>query len=170
MDFPWAEKKQELVHYPTRAGSKRTFRKNVRDFFGKPIIAYSIEKALKSRLFEEVMVSTDDVEIKRIAEEYGASVPFLRSRENSGDFSSTEKVLVEVLEQYRKNSRELDFCCCLYATAPLLTVEVLQEAGFRLIDGNWDLVIPIQKANFPLEQALRIRGNGLKWFFPSGQN
>jgi N-acylneuraminate cytidylyltransferase len=87
---------------PARGGSKRIPRKNIKDFLGKPIIAYSIEAVLESKLFEEVMVSTDDEEIAQIARKYGANVPFLRSQENSNDFATTVDVLIEVIEDYKK--------------------------------------------------------------------
>ena len=83
-----------------RGGSKRIPRKNVKDFLGKPIIAYSIEAALESGVFTEVMVSTDDDEIAKISESFGAKIPFIRSEKNSNDYSTTSDVLVEVLEQY----------------------------------------------------------------------
>src|SRR5690606_6244739 len=94
---------------PARGGSKRIPRKNIRDFLGKPIIAYSIETALKSKLFNEVMVSTDDEEIRSIALDYGAKVPFLRSRKNSSDFASTTDVLKEVITQYAHNGEFFEY-------------------------------------------------------------
>ena len=110
-----------------RGGSKRIPRKNIKEFCGKPIITYSIEAALHSGLFTEVMVSTDDEEIARIAEQAGAKVPFMRSGENAGDYASTDDVLLEVLDRYRKQGREFETFCCLYPTAPFVTAEKLQK-------------------------------------------
>lgn len=101
-----------------RGGSKRIPQKNIRDFCGRPIITYSIEAALQSGLFDEVMVSTEDEEIARIAREAGAQVPFMRSSASAGDYASTDDVIMEVLEAYRKQGREFETFCCLYPTAP----------------------------------------------------
>ena len=91
-----------LAIIPARGGSKRIPKKNIKQFLGKPIIAYSIEVALKSDLFKEVIISTDDEEIAEVAISYGAKVPFLRSAKNSDDFSTTVDVLKEVLNKYNK--------------------------------------------------------------------
>jgi N-acylneuraminate cytidylyltransferase len=102
-----------LCIIPARGGSKRIPRKNIKNFLGKPIIAYSIEAALKSNLFDEVMVSTDDEEIAKVAIQYGAKVPFIRSKKNADDFATTIDVLSEVLHQYKilgKSSKK----CMLY--------------------------------------------------------
>ncbi|MFZ1846654.1 MAG: pseudaminic acid cytidylyltransferase, partial [Saprospiraceae bacterium] len=107
-----------LAIIPARGGSKRIPRKNIKNFHGKPIIAYSIEAALKSGLFDEVMVSTDDVEIKNISLELGAKVPFLRSENTSNDTATTLEVIREVLESYKKEDRTFDEVCCIYPTAP----------------------------------------------------
>ena len=89
-----------------RGGSKRIPRKNVKLFCGKPIITYSIEAALQSGLFEEVMVSTEDEEIAQIARQAGASVPFMRSQESAGDYASTDDVLLEVLKAYEEQGSQ----------------------------------------------------------------
>ena len=94
-----------------RGGSKRIPRKNIKEFCGKPIIEYSIEAALQSGLFEEVMVSTDDAEIAKIAQAAGAQVPFMRSSANAGDYAGTDDVLMEVLLAYRELGREFDTFC-----------------------------------------------------------
>src|SRR5690606_11985334 len=111
-----------LAIIPARGGSKRIPRKNIKEFLGKPIIAYSIEAAFKSGLFNEIMVSTDDQEIKQVALQYGAQVPFLRSEKNADDFAPTIDVITEVLESYQNQfGRQFDFVCCLYPTAPMTT-------------------------------------------------
>ena len=97
-----------------RGGSKRIPRKNIKDFCGKPIINYSIEAALKSGLFDEVMVSTDDEEIADIARNAGANVPFMRSAETSTDTATTADVLLEVFDNYEKMGRKFDIACCIY--------------------------------------------------------
>ena len=97
-----------LAIIPARSGSKRIPKKNIKHFLGKPIISYSIEAAIKSNLFDEVMVSTDDEEIAEIAKSYGAKVPFLRSRKNADDFAVLADVVEEVVENYMK--KNIDFC------------------------------------------------------------
>ncbi len=108
-----------------RGGSKRIPGKNKKEFLGKPIICYSIEAALESGLFEEVMVSTDDEEIAEIAKKAGASVPFMRSAKTSDDYATTDDVLMEVLEEYEKMGRDFAYMACIYPTAPFVTAEKL---------------------------------------------
>lgn len=139
-----------------RGGSKRIPRKNIKDFLGKPIIAYSIESALKSELFDEVMVSTDDKEIAEIALQYGAKIPFIRSEKNADDFASTVDVLLEVLEEYKKRGQEFDFGCCIYPTAPFVNEEVLNKSYSLLISNQFDTVFPVVKFGFPIQRAIKL--------------
>lgn len=141
---------------PARGGSKRIPRKNVRDFLGKPIIAYSIEAALKSGLFEEVMVSTEDAEIAAIAKQYGASVPFMRSADTANDFAGTDDVVKEVLREYKKQGREFDVVCCIYATAPFVTVENLKKA-YEQIGDTFDAAFTMVRYSYPVQRALCVR-------------
>ena len=104
-----------------RGGSKRIPRKNIKEFCGKPIIEYSIEAALESGVFDEVMVSTDDEEIAEVARKAGAKVPFMRSSLSAGDYASTDDVLMEVMLAYKEQGREFDALCCIYPTAPFVT-------------------------------------------------
>ena len=120
---------KRLAIIPARGGSKRIPRKNVKDFLGKPIIAYSIEAALQSGIFDVIMVSTDDEEIASVARQYGAQVPFMRSEATSNDYATTADVINEVLDRYRENGYVFDIVCCLYATAPFVTPERLREAS-----------------------------------------
>lgn len=115
-----------LAIIPARGGSKRIPRKNLRLFHGKPIIAYSIEAALSSGCFGEVMVSTDDPEIAEVARQYGATVPFMRSVEAAGDHATTAEVIAEVVEAY---GDRFGRACCLYPTSPFVTPDMLQEAA-----------------------------------------
>jgi N-acylneuraminate cytidylyltransferase len=150
-----------LAIIPARGGSKRIPRKNIQPFLGKPIIAYSIEAALKSGLFDEVMVSTDDKEIAEIAIQYGAKVPFFRSAKAADDFATTLDVLKEVEEVYKdKLNRTFDHICCIYPTAPLVSIEKL-ISGFNLLnDKNLDVVYPIVAFSYPLLRAVEIK-NGI---------
>ncbi len=151
---------------PARGGSKRIPRKNVKDFLGKPIIAYSIEAALKSGIFDEVMVSTDDKEIADVALKYGAKVPFLRSAETSNDFATTSAVINEVLDRYKQNGQEFDVICCVYATAPFVTPEKLRQAGRILEEGRFDSAFTCTAFSYPVLRGLVIDDKGriaMKW-------
>lgn len=144
-----------LCIIPARGGSKRIPRKNIKDFLGKPIIAYSIETALQSGLFEEVMVSTDDQEIAEVAERYGAKVPFLRSKENSGDCATTADVLLEVLVQYKILGLSFEYACCIYATAPLIRIERLKEGARKLQINNFKSVFPVVSYSSSILRGLK---------------
>lgn len=132
-----------------RGGSKRIPRKNIKDFCGQPIIAYSIEAALESKIFDTVMVSTDDVEIAEIAKRYGAQVPFLRREETSNDFATTADVLKEVLSEYRRVGITFDEICCIYPTAPFVTAEKLRDAKKEMQEKGWSSVMPVVEFSFP---------------------
>lgn len=147
-----------------RGGSKRIPRKNVKLFCGKPIITYSIEAALQSGLFEEVMVSTEDEEIAQIARQAGASVPFMRSQESAGDYASTDDVLLEVLKTYEEQGRTFDTFCCLYPTAPFVTAQKLQKA-MKLLE-QADSVMPVVPFSFPPQRCMVLNEAGelhMKW-------
>lgn len=151
---------------PARGGSKRIPRKNIKDFLGKPIIAYSIEAALQSGIFDEVMVSTDDEEIAEISRRYGASVPFLRSAETSNDYATTADVIDEVINWYDKNGRNFDVVCCLYATAPFVTSEKLCQAAKLIERGDWDSAFTCVEFSYPVLRSLIINPDGrivMKW-------
>ncbi len=144
-----------LAIIPARGGSKRIPRKNIKNFHGKPIIAYSIETAIKSGLFDEVMVSTDDVEIKNISLELGAKVPFLRSENTSNDTATTLEVIREVLESYKKEDRTFDEVCCIYPTAPLMKSSHL-TAGLDLLENEIASVFPVVPFSFPILRSLKV--------------
>lgn len=149
---------------PARGGSKRIPRKNIKEFLGKPIIAYSIEAALKSNLFNEVMVSTDDDEIAEIAMKYGAKVPFMRSEKNANDYATTYDVLEEVILYYKKQGNEFDNGCCIYPCAPFITEKKLNEAYYILNEEGKDCVFPVIQFSFPIQRALKIDDGRLKMF------
>ena len=152
-----------LAVITARGGSKRIPRKNIKEFCGKPIIAYSIQAALESNVFEEVMVSTDDMEIAEIAKNLGAKVPFMRSQSTSGDMAMTHEVVLEVLHEYEKIGRKFDIACCIYPTAPFLTSKRLIEGKEKLASA--DAVVPIVRYSFPPQRCFVVN-NGLvqyKW-------
>jgi N-acylneuraminate cytidylyltransferase len=150
---------KSLCIITARGGSKRIPKKNIRNFLGKPIIAYSIEVAFQSGLFDEVMVSTDDQEVADIAIKFGASIPFFRSMDNSNDFAGTDDVLLEVLEKYSAQGLFFDFACCLYPTAPFVDTELLSKAFKHLVLGKFNCVFPVIPFSYPIERALKLDQN-----------
>ena len=140
---------KRLAIITARGGSKRIPYKNIREFCGRPIIVYSIEAALQSGVFDEVMVSTDDEKIALIAKEAGAKVPFLRSEKTANDFATTADVITEVLEEYKKRGQQFQSACCIYPTAPFITSEKLKNAVELLETRDYDSVMPVAEFSFP---------------------
>jgi len=149
-----------------RGGSKRIPGKNIKPFHGKPIISYSIEAALSSDVFDEVMVSTDNDKISEVAKKYGAVVPFIRSKENSDDHSTTADVLKEVIKNYSIAGKKFNYACCIYPTAPFITKEKLLKAFQLLKNSNADSVIPITKFSFPIWRSFKIEGERISYNWP----
>lgn len=145
-----------ILIIPARGGSKRIPKKNTKSFLGKPIIAYSIQVAIESALFDEIMVSTDCPDIAEIALKYGAKVPFLRSKKNSDDFSTTFDVIEEVLSAYKSIQKTFDYTCCLYACAPFVTAAKLSAAFRLLLKENFDTVLPVVPFGSPIQRAFKI--------------
>ena len=139
---------------PARGGSKRIPRKNIKIFLGKPIIAYSIEAAINSELFDEVMVSTDDDEIAEIAIKFGAKVPFLRSKNSSSDFATTFDVVEEVIKCYSNINLNFEYTCCIYPCAPFVTKEKIKQGFELLIKKKFDCIMPIIEYGNPIQRAL----------------
>ena len=149
-----------------RGGSKRIPKKNIKEFCGKPILSYSIEAAIGSDLFDEVMVSTDSEEIAEIALKYGAKVPFMRSAENSNDYAITIDVLKEVLECYKKKGQEFDFVCCIYPTAPFVTSKKLVDAYELLNNSVADSIYPVVPFSFPPQRGVVKREGYIEFMYP----
>ena len=153
-----------------RAGSKRIFKKNIKLFLGKPIINYSIKNAIKSKIFDEVMVSTDDEEIEKISIKFGAKVPFRRSSKNSSDFSTTADVIYEVLNSYHEIGINPKYVCCIYPTAPLLNYKILIDAYEIIKKNSAKSVIPVAKFSYPIQRALIKKNKKLKMNWPENIN
>ena len=151
---------KNLCIIPARGGSKRIPRKNVKPFLGKPILAYSIEAALATHLFDEVMVSTDDQEIADVARRYGATVPFMRSSETASDFATTADVLREVVLKYKEQGREFDNFCCIYATAPMVQSKDIVSAFERLTTSDFTVVYPVVAFSYPIWRCLDLAEDG----------
>lgn len=152
-----------------RGGSKRIPRKNIKNFCGKPIIAYSIEACLKSGVFDEVMVSTDDKEIAEISVKYGASVPFFRSAENSDDYKNSTDAVIEVIEEYRKLGKEFDSLAMIYPTAPFITAEKLKNGMKAFTESDADSLIPVVRFGYPPQRGYIIRDSKLEFQHPENK-
>lgn len=146
-----------------RGGSKRIPGKNIKEFCGKPILAYSIEAAVNAGIFDTVMVSTDSEVIAETAKRYGAKVPFLRSERTSGDFATTNDVLSEVLEEYEKRGEHFDLGCCIYPTAPFVTAKKLACAVEQLENSTADTLIPVTSFSYPPQRAMVVRDGRLEF-------
>lgn len=161
---------KNLAIIPARGGSKRIPRKNIKNFLGKPIIAYSIETALNSGLFDEVMVSTDDNEIAEIAKKYGAKVPFFRSEKTANDFAHIAEVIEEVLDTYKLTNNEFENLCCIFSTAPFIKKGRLKEGFELMINNNFDSVFPVLKFSYPIQRALKIENEKVSMILPENFN
>ena len=151
---------RNLCIIPARGGSKRIPRKNVKLFLGKPMLAYSIETATKSGLFNEIMVSTDDEEIAEVARQYGAKVPFMRSAETASDYATTADVLKEVITKYQELGMIFDNFCCFYATAPLVQSKDMISAFECLQKSEFTCVYPVVQFSYPIWRCLDLAKDG----------
>ncbi|OGN41697.1 MAG: pseudaminic acid cytidylyltransferase [Candidatus Yanofskybacteria bacterium RIFOXYD1_FULL_42_10] len=159
-----------LAIIPARGGSKRIPRKNIKNFVGRPIIKYSISAAKEAGCFNEIMVSTDDPEIARMAESCGARVPFFRSKKNSDNRAMIIPVLAEVLMEYKKRGKKFEYVCCIFPTAPFVTGEKLRNAKQLILKNKADAVMPMVRFSYPIQRALKINGRGAKMFWPKYYN
>ena len=158
---------KNLAIIPARGGSKRIPRKNVKTFLGKPMLAYSIEAALATGLFDEVMVSTDDEEIAEVARKYGAKVPFMRSAETANDYATTDDVLIEVVNKYSEMGMDYDNLCCIYATAPMIQPNDIISAYDRLLSSDFTIVYPVVPFSYPIWRCLDMAEDGtIKYHWP----
>lgn len=130
---------RKIAIIPARGGSKRIPKKNIKLFCGKPIIAYSIELALKSNIFDEVIVSTDDEEIALISQNYNAKVPFLRPKSLSLDTTPTLPVIIHAIQNLKLQIDDL--VCCIYPTAPLLEAIHIKLGLQKLLDCHKDTYV-----------------------------
>ena len=151
---------KSIAIIPARGGSKRIPGKNIKSFAGRPIIAYSIAAARGAACFEQVMVSTDDAQIKSVAEGEGASVPFLRSSGNSNDFATIADVCLEVLREYEAQGQTFDLLCCILPTAPFVSSMRLIEGLELLCRSEAEAVVPVAAFSYPVQRALQIDESG----------
>ena len=157
---------KNIAIIPARGGSKRIPRKNIKEFLGKSIVAYSIEAALQSKLFDEVMVSTDDEEIAEVAKKYGAKVPFMRSKKNSNDYVGIADVVIDVINNYKELNKKFDNVCCILATAPFLNEQDLINTFNQLDNSNFDSIFPVVRYSFPIQRAMQFDNKKIKMIWP----
>lgn len=157
---------KKIAVITARGGSKRIPKKNIKEFCGKPIIAYSIEAALQSELFDEVMVSTDSEEIADIARKYGANVPFMRSEATSNDYATTNDVLVEVFSEYEKRGEIFEDAVCIYPTAPFITADKLKKAFAVMEEAGAEALTPVVRFSFPPQRGFIIKDGSLEYQYP----
>ena len=150
----------KLAIIPARGGSKRIPRKNVKLFCGKPMIAWSIDAAHASGLFDHIVVSTDDIEISEVAKAYGAEVPFMRPAALSDDHTGTSPVVAHAIEWYRAQGSMPDPVCCIYATAPFVSTADLQRGLQLLTDSGSDFAFSVTRYTFPIQRAIRLTEEG----------
>ena len=158
----------KLAVIPARGGSKRISRKNIKLFGGKPMIAWSIEAAQQTKLFDRIVVSTDDKEIASIARKYGADVPFMRPAELSDDHTGTVPVIAHAIEWQLKHDFDPIEICCIYATAPFLRSEDIKLGQKTLDQSDVDFAFSVTSYAFPIQRALKLRDDGrIEMFDPS---
>ena len=152
---------------PARGGSKRIPRKNIKSFNDKPMIAWSIEAAKSSGLFERIIVSTDDAEIAKVSKQFGAEVPFTRPAELSNDFAATTEVIAHAALWAIDQGLDLESVCCIYATAPFVQVEDIKRGCEALDSGDWDYAFTVTDFVAPIFRSFKqTEQGGLEMFFP----
>lgn len=157
----------KLAIIPARGGSKRIPRKNIKFFSGKPIIAWSIQAARDSNVFDQIIVSTDDKEIADISREYGADVPFMRPSVLSDDYTNTMPVIAHAIEWYIKRGIEPIQVCCIYATAPFVQANDIRQGVETLTKTGADFVFSVTSFGFPIQRAMKLDSDGYIKMFDS---
>lgn len=157
----------KLAVIPARGGSKRIPRKNIKLFNGKPMIAWSIEAAKSSGLFERIIVSTDDVEIAEVAKQWGAEVPFMRPEVLSNDHAGTTPVIAHATQWAIDQGLDVEAVCCIYATAPFVQVDDLKRGWDALNSGDWDYAFTVTDFAAPIFRAFKeTEEGGIEMFYP----
>lgn len=156
---------------PARGGSKRIPGKNIRIFHGLPVIAYAVKAAMESGVFKEVFISTDSEEIAEVARSFGATVPWLRSKDLSDDQSTTISVMQDAVKKLKTSFSDLEYVCCIYPVTPLLQPSFISKGLQILDDGNWDYVFSASRTGTPPERMFSLdSGNLVKMHFPEHQS
>lgn len=152
---------------PARGGSKRIPRKNIKDFCGKPMIAWSIEVAKTSGLFNRIIVSTDDAEIAEVAKKCGAEVPFMRPDELANDYAGTTEVIAHATQWILDQGIEVSAVCCIYATAPFIQTSDLKRGWEALESADWAYAFTVTDFAAPVFRSFKQTADGgIEMFFP----
>ena len=159
----------KIAIIPARGGSRRIINKNIKKFCGKPIIAYSIETAKKSKLFDRIIISTDSKKIAKIAKQYGGEVPFIRPKSLSGDYTGTAEVTAHAVNLIKeKYNTNIKVVCCIYAIAPFIQVKDLHKAWKLFKFGKWNFVFAATSYSYPVFRSFQKKENGgLKPLYPN---
>jgi pseudaminic acid cytidylyltransferase len=161
----------QVAIIPARGGSRRIPRKNIKSFAGKPIIAWSIEAAKDSGMFDRIIVSTDDQEIASVAEKYGAEIPFVRPAELSNDFAETNVVIKHCLQWLAEHGFATDYFCCIYATAPFVRPEFIRRGFYLLKKKEATTAFSVTTFPYPIFRALKINDDDrVEMFWPEHEN
>ena len=161
---------KNLCVIPARSGSKRIKNKNIINFLGKPLIGWAIEKAIKSKLFNNIIVSTDSEKISNIAKNYGADVPFVRPKSLSDDFAQSSDVIIHSIKKCNEIYGSFNNVCCIYPTAPFITDEILSLSGKILEKEDVDSIIPITKFSFPIWRGFKLNSNNsIEYLWPENE-
>ena len=156
-----------LAVIPARGGSKRIPRKNIKEFCGKPMIAWPIEVAKQSKLFDRIIVSTDDDEIAKVAKSHGAEVPFMRPAELSDDYAGTTEVIAHAISCMYEQQWQPDAVCCIYATSVFLTIDDLEKGLKAFNSGDWQYAFSVTNFEYPIFRSLKKhQDGGVEMFFP----
>lgn len=157
----------KIAVIPARGGSKRIPRKNIKPFFGKPMIAWSIEAARSSGVFDKIIVSTDDEEIAKIARAYGAEVPFIRPEKLSDDYTGTIAVIAHATEWAQSEYGDIEAVCCIYATAPFVQVDDIRKGLQLLESGPWAYSFSVTDYAAPIFRSFKIaEAGGVEMYYP----
>jgi len=157
----------KIAVIPARGGSKRIPRKNIRDFYGKPMIAWAISVAKQSGLFDHVIVSTDDSEITEASRQWGAEVPFIRPDELSNDYAGTTSVIAHAAQWSFDQGWDIEAICCIYATAPFLRVDDIKRGWIALNSGEWNYAFSVTDFAAPIFRAFKeTPAGGIEMFYP----
>ncbi len=149
-----------------RGGSKRIKNKNIKEFCGKPIIYYSITAAIESKIFSEVMVSTDDKTIAAVAASFGAAVPFMRSARNSSDTATLSEAADEIIKKYEASGRNFNYACLILPTAPFINAEIITSAYSKITEGCFDSLFPVVKFAYPIYRSLKFENGKIAMIWP----
>lgn len=149
---------------PARGGSKRIPRKNIKEFCGKPMIAWAIETAKETGLFDHIIISTEDEEISEIARNYGAETPFARPKTLADDYTATVPVIAHAADTCQKMGWEIDYLCCIYPCNPFLQAQDLIDSLETLKEKQSEFIFPVVEYPHPIQRAMRKMENGKMQF------